>query len=692
MPGEDRMSTSISHSDAEIDARGEAHYELAEPALAPKPAAAASTAASAGKEPIAEPPAPTPAMPRRKRRGRRRFHWKWDAPSWGVSLMVHAAVLAVLALMAVGGVADEIIGSIDASTVDTSLSEQQAEELMTIIAEPSADDRTLAVGDPLSLDAGGAAPSSTPSIRSKTAVVSETRSLKGLIDVAAPSPSTAMLPDASTLTGKFDGGSRINGETGRPTKDYGEAIDQLAREILAHLATSRVAVLWMFDESGSMKDDQQQIYDNFDRIVGDLRQRVSSDQRQAGDLVHAIIGYGQAIHFESSKPRADLEAVRQTIKELPVDESGEEQTMHAVGEAIGRYNRLVEKDRKVLLVLVTDESGDDGDLVEQARLALVNRNATVYVLGRQAMFGYERVHLRYEDPVTKDIYWPTIRRGPEAPGLELLQWDGLWKERNDEQPSGFAPYELARLVEETGGIFFLLPNEEHLRNHSAGERAYSSNALREYLPDYGPRPEYERRIAQSELRRTLADVIQITDADFGFERHFPVNPPELVQKVAQQLPAVDLQLRALLEFERRLRALEPARDKEADRRWQANYDLMLAMVVAFEVKAYEYRACLGEMATLAQQGKLVPKNPPIPDKRRTEWVVNHSGDPKAPESETEKKYAQARRLLGLVIERHPETPWAHLAQTTLDRGLGCSWGEWSVHPDYDKRADLVPKY
>jgi hypothetical protein len=73
-------------------------------------------------------------------------------------------------------------------------------------------------------------------------------------------------------------------------------------------------------------------------------------------------------------------------------------------------------------------------------------------------------------------------------------------------------------------------------------------------------------------------------------------------------------------------------------------------------------------------------------------VINHSGKKKAPPAETQKKYAQAEALLNQVIADHPDSPWADLAQTTLNRGLGCDWAEWNVHPDYDKRAKLVPKF
>ena len=247
---------------------------------------------------------PTPVPPKkRKRRKRGGLDWRWDAPSWGVSLMVHASILAALTLMAVGGGMEEMLGSIDASTVDTSLSE----ELTPILDDPSEMERELAVGDPTSVLSPGAAPSATPAIRADTVKVSETQSLAGLIDVAVPTPSNLLLPSMSALNRDLSGGNRISGDVGRPADDYGEALDQLAREILAHLAKSRVTVLWMFDESGSMKDDQRTLRDRFDRVVGELKVRVPADRREAGDLEHAIVGYGKTIHFEDSRPRADLE-------------------------------------------------------------------------------------------------------------------------------------------------------------------------------------------------------------------------------------------------------------------------------------------------------------------------------------------------------------------------------------------------
>ena len=131
-------------------------------------------------------------------------------------------------------------------------------------------------------------------------------------------------------------------------------------------------------------------------------------------------------------------------------------------------------------MLVTDESGDDGAYVEEARQALKKYKVPLYVIGRQSLFGYPFAHHRYVDPVTKDVYRPLIRRGPETADLELFQWDGL-HDRWDEQPSGFAPYELARLAKDSGGIYFLLPSEEFMRVRQR-EQAYSITRSRNTCP------------------------------------------------------------------------------------------------------------------------------------------------------------------------------------------------------------------
>ena len=103
---------------------------------------------------------------------------------------------------------------------------------------------------------------------------------------------------------------------------------------------------------------------------------------------------------------------------------------------------------------------------EEAGWALKKHKVPLYVIGRQSLFGYPFAHHRYVDPVTKDVYHPLMHRGPETADVEIYQWDGLY-DRWDEQPSGFAPWELARLTKDSGGIYFLLPSEEFMRVRQA---------------------------------------------------------------------------------------------------------------------------------------------------------------------------------------------------------------------------------
>jgi hypothetical protein len=114
---------------------------------------------------------------------------------------------------------------------------------------------------------------------------------------------------------------------------------------------------------------------------------------------------------------------------------------------------------------------------------------------------------------------------------------------------------------------------------------------------------------------------------------------------------------------------------------------MLAQTVAFQVKAYEYRAL---MASIVKHPP-APKGQPRSDLVIT-WVVDHAKEPLAPHDETAKKYAEAERLLKDVIARHPKTPWGDLAQDTLDRGFSVKLNEWHHHPNYYQRAKVVPKY
>jgi hypothetical protein len=480
------------------------------------------------------------------------------------------------------------------------------------------------------------------------------------------------------------GGGMIAGDPVFDVKSIGAALDQLAREILRHLKDHKLTVVWLFDESISMQDDQRSILEKFDRVSSELKKNIEPGKKSAGALSHAIVGFGEGIDFVLRKPTLDIDEIGRAIKKLRTDMSGIENTMHAIAQTIEAFAGLISQDRKMLLILVTDESSDDGADVEEARQALKKYKVPLYVIGRQSLFGYQFAHHRFVDQVTKDVYYPVIRRGPESADIEVYQWDGLY-DRWDEQPSGFAPWELARLTKESGGLYFLLPSEEFMRIRQR-EQAYSIVQLKEYQPEYDSRMLYVQKRTARDVRRLLYEIISETK-NYVYRREFPIDPGELTQAAAPEIEKAAAKLNVLLEIQRRLEGMKKLRERETEKRWQAHYDLILAQTVAFQVKAYEYSALMAQII----------KKPPVPSKRPTPdlaitFVVDHAREPLAPQSETAKKYAEAKRLLEQVVAKHPKTPWADLAQDTLDRGFSVHLNEWHHNPKYTERAQFVPKY
>ena len=292
--------------------------------------------------------------------------------------------------------------------------------------------------------------------------------------------------------------------------------------------------------------------------------------------------------------------------------------------------------------------------------------------------------MQYTDPVTKDVYHPTIRRGPETAYFEVYQWDGLY-DRWDEQPSGFAPYELARLTRDSGGIYFLLPSEEFMRMRQR-EKAYSITQLKEYMPEYDNRLAYVERRNASNLRRQMHDFV-LEGKAFVYRWGLPIEPAELVKAAMEEGEKATFRLNELLRIQKVLEQLAKDREREPEKRWQAHYDLMLAQTVAFQVKAYEYRALMASIAKAPPR----PKQQPAADSL-TIWVVHHSKEPLAPRNDTAKKYVEAERLLNDVIVRHAKTPWADLAQDAINRGLSVRLVEETHNAKYFERQKYVPKY
>jgi hypothetical protein len=150
------------------------------------------------------------------------------------------------------------------------------------------------------------------------------------------------------------------------------------------------------------------------------------------------------------------------------------------------------------------------------------------------------------------------------------------------------------MARETGGIFFMLPSLES--NLVRGEkRRYELDIMRPYRVDLRSRAECFFDRDNSKLQMTLWDIIYTLNpynpqaAQYIELRvHFSRDYPTFVKQVDHELKKLPPYLGALAAASDTVEKLQYEREQETDPRWQANYDLMRAHLVAYQARVYEY--------------------------------------------------------------------------------------------------------
>ncbi len=461
--------------------------------------------------------------------------------------------------------------------------------------------------------------------------------------------------------------------------DYQEALDRITREIMWMLDRNEVLVVWCFDQSNSMKDDQQEIKKRIDRIYQELGLLdTASDER----LLTSVVSYGKGFVVHTPKPTSDLKEIRKAIDVVPIDESGEEIMCEAVGRAIANYREFARKGkRKMALILVSDESGNrenNYQYLEQAIAEAKASKCTVFALGREAVFGYPKAFMRWRHPQTNRVHWLPVDRGPETGFVEQLQTNGF-RRRHDAFSSGFGPYELTRLCRESGGIYFMLPTIEKdiVQRYKA---KYELEAMYAYLPDLRSRLEVmtdrDNQPLRALLWKVIADLDPYNEAAsrvVEMRMAFALDRGDFVKQARTQQQKAKLFLQYLHWAQTTLEENRELRDQEISPRWQANYDLMLAQIVAYQARLYEYGAALEDFIKDPQTAPATKK----PNLRLVHWDIGTTKDLRR-EEESRPYIDRSMQLFQEVIKQHPGTPWAARAQWELRRGFGVR-----LVPDYD---------
>jgi hypothetical protein len=147
-------------------------------------------------------------------------------------------------------------------------------------------------------------------------------------------------------------------------------------------------------------------------------------------------------------------------------------------------------------------------------------------------------------------------------------------------------------------------------------------------------------------------------------RFSPDYPSFKQQAIIEQAKAI-IYLEYLGRVEKTIAKMEKQRREEASPRWQANYDLIYAQVIAYQARMYEYGAYLEEFI---RKPKVVPLQK-APNLHLAAWDITTrqktiTGD------KIKHHVDRATAMFQAIMETHAGTPWAARAEYELKRGYG----------------------
>ncbi len=575
--------------------------------------------------------------------------WLDDVPAWALSLVLHAAVALVLM-------------SISWAVVSESRFQLQSE----VVPEPDPVPVDYALDTKISQEAGN---NSLLQIDGASLAAAQHRGLENhpeeisvdpdlnvdptlTVAAAVPVPSEAELLEDIDLTGTTEYAGGTSG-----------AIDRITWEIAAALRERRTIVVWLFDESLSLQDRREQIADRFDAIYEQLRQR---NVRAEENLTTGIVGFGKDVHLLQGKPISDTDRLSEIVRNIENDVSGEERVFTAVDRALRAFVPDKKKQQAALmLIVVTDERGDDYDRLESVIRKCARTGTRVYCIGNSAVFGREKgfVFFRWEADGEQFAADLPVDQGPETAMVEGLQLP-FWTDRHVElsrMSAGFGPYALSRLCAETGGIYFIADD-------TSGPR-FDPAVMRQYSPDYRPQRQYEQELASNRAKGALVQAAQYAVPQEAIpqpqRRFLATSDTVLRQQITEAQKPLAVLDYYLQEVHRILESGEPDRDALDTNRWRASFDLAMGRILAMRVRAFGYNTMLAQM-------KSSPR--PFEQEGSNEWILSPA-DVSDAGAAVRKMHDRALEYLNRVIDEHPGTPWALLAQVELETPLGWEWSE-----------------
>lgn len=472
------------------------------------------------------------------------------------------------------------------------------------------------------------------------------------------------------------------------------AVDRITADLVEKLEKGDLLVVWLLDSSHSLVDDRRRVAARLEPFYERLVTERSSHRHQ---LASAVVSFGSAMR-ERVAPTEFGKKIVAAVEDLPVDRTGKENVFGAVAKC-AEYYRKSWRDKQLVIVIWTDESGDDLKYLENAIKFCREQRVVVSVVGPSSVLGADTGLHSYTDPKSQSVYQLPVRRGPESAMPERIElgywyatrWNSGRRGRRGQLPSwlggqdlagilsGFSPYALTRLSMQTGGSYTIFDRPED-------RGPFDPQLMQRYAPSYGSFVQYNAELQSNPLRKAVIKAAEELEGkkvdaptmmlfvkstgprDFDFMRYY-YPPAEFQSKLrssrgrltAQALRYSKVVHAALAQVsaDGNLDAdLEELYQAESSPRWRAWYDLTRGRLLATSVRLEEYKLTVNE---ISQPGWLA---------KTTNYAILVASGEQRSDSIFRRRGDEATRLLRRCVDQNRGTPWETLAQRELDFALG----------------------
>lgn len=480
-----------------------------------------------------------------------------------------------------------------------------------------------------------------------------------------------------------------------------EAVDGIGGQVREMLGAGDLLVVWLLDASLSLVDDRQLVAQRLDGVYAAIereqQEKAVAQQDKPPRLTNAVVAFGNGMQQVVSPTKYTGRAVN-AIRNIPIDPTGVENVFTAVAGCVRKY--ATSRHKQVLIVIWTDESGDDYLLLEPT-IALCRQTQTrVCVVGPGAMLGAEQGTHAYRHPADGQLYRLPVKKGADAALAEKIRWPYWWRNAHavwqrpegdlvnifqgnftlhDVLPvsSGFGTYALTRLTLQTGGTMTVF-------DRPADRGPYRLADMRPYTPDYRAWDVLLEELNYFPLRKAVMQAVDVTRtikcpitpynnyiyiSTVAIQRNLSLSEEQTRPSAA----AIELALAPFGEL-----GMEREYEYESSPRWKAWYDLTRGRLLAQSVRYAEHRAlCL----MLSQAGAL-PEN--------ANCLSTSPGRPFLSGPEGEQRAREAERLLQRCVAQNPNTPWEVLAQAELNIPVGIDYRAFYQEPPPPVVVPAVP--